>query len=57
MGEYPSAARDAAVTCIPCNAPAVRTVAGTYVCVSCGDEPVLERSGRAGPEPVRPAGG
>lgn len=36
MGRYPRAARGAAVKCISCNAPAVRTVGGSYVCVDCG---------------------
>lgn len=44
MGRYPRAARDAAVKCISCNAPAVRTVGGDYVCVECGHAVVRGQS-------------
>lgn len=40
MGDYPRAVRNATVQCVPCNAPAVQTVEGDYVCVECGARPV-----------------
>jgi DNA-directed RNA polymerase subunit RPC12/RpoP len=40
MSRYPPAARNAAIKCIPCNAPMTKTVEGKYVCVSCGREPI-----------------
>lgn len=40
MGRYPRSARDAALKCIPCNAPVTSTVDGRYVCVSCGKTPL-----------------
>lgn len=43
MGRYPRRVREAAIKCIPCNAPVVRTVSGEYVCVECGVSPVQDR--------------
>lgn len=53
MTTYPEAVQDAAVKCLPCNAPAVRTVSGAYVCVECG-EPKVTATPETGPTP-RPA--
>lgn len=47
MGRYPRAAREAAVKCISCNAPAVGTVSGDYVCVECG-RAVVKKARRRG---------
>ena len=44
MGRYPRRVREAAIKCIPCNAPVVRTVSGEYVCVECGESPLHERA-------------
>lgn len=41
MGSYPRPVRDAAIKCIPCNAPVVRTVDDDFVCVECGVRPVM----------------
>lgn len=35
MTRYPKGVRDAAIKCLPCNAPAVMTIGGDYVCVEC----------------------
>lgn len=40
MNRYPREVRSARIKCIACNAPVVRTVDGTYVCVDCGESPV-----------------
>lgn len=48
MGRYPRAAREAAVKCIGCNAPAVRTVGGEYVCVDCGQSLFESRDSAVG---------
>jgi hypothetical protein len=44
MSRYPRAAREAAIKCIPCNAPVTETVEGEYIPVECGDSPVTTRS-------------
>jgi predicted RNA-binding Zn-ribbon protein involved in translation (DUF1610 family) len=44
MSRYPRAARNAAIKCIPCNAPVTKTADGEYVCVSCGDAPIQDRT-------------
>ncbi|WP_137284383.1 hypothetical protein [Halorussus salinisoli] len=44
MGRYPRQARDARLKCIECNAPVVKTVDGSFACVSCGSEPLSSRS-------------
>ncbi|MFC7082122.1 hypothetical protein [Halorussus caseinilyticus] len=44
MGRYPRKARGAQVKCIECNAPVVKTIDGRFACVSCGSEPLSERS-------------
>lgn len=58
MGRYPRAARGAAVKCIGCNAPAVETVDGDYVCVDCGSSVVsvsLQSRGIGDARPMEPA--
>jgi hypothetical protein len=44
MGRYPRAARNAAIKCIPCNAPVTKTADGEYAPVSCGDAPIRGRT-------------
>jgi predicted RNA-binding Zn-ribbon protein involved in translation (DUF1610 family) len=48
MSRYPRAARNAAIKCIPCNAPVTETADGEYVCVSCGNAPIQGRNGGPG---------
>ena len=40
MGRYPRSARAAAIKCLYCNAPAVKTISEQYVCIECGESPV-----------------
>lgn len=55
MGTYPQPVRDAAIQCVPCNAPAVLTVGGDYVCVECGARPVTSSAGdRRGDRAIEP---
>lgn len=44
MSRYPRAARNAALKCVPCGAPLVRTNDDRYVCVECGNVPIKGRS-------------
>lgn len=44
MTRYPRAARNAALKCVPCGAPLVRTTDDRYVCVECGETPIESRS-------------
>lgn len=41
MSRYPEEARQAVIKCIGCNAPVVKTVEGSFVCVECGESPIL----------------
>lgn len=44
MGRYPRGARAAAMKCIACNAPVVRTIDDEYACVECGGSPIELKS-------------
>ena len=44
MARYPRTARDAALKCLPCNAPVTQTVDGRYVCVKCGESPLKQKT-------------
>lgn len=46
MTRYPRSARSARIKCIACNAPVVETVGNSYVCVDCGNSPVVSRNAR-----------
>jgi len=41
MGRYPRPARNARIKCVDCNAPVVETNDGDYVCIECGDSPLV----------------
>lgn len=49
LGSYPESVRPASIKCIDCNAPAVITQAGDYVCVDCGVT-VIEPTKGGGPQ-------
>ncbi|WP_242401915.1 hypothetical protein [Halorhabdus tiamatea] len=49
LGGYPQSVRPASIKCIACNAPAVLTQDGEYVCVECGESRV-NSIGSAGAE-------
>lgn len=44
MNRYSRQARAASIKCISCNAPVVKTVDSTYVCIECGESPIKPRN-------------
>lgn len=44
MSRYPRPVRNAALKCIPCNAPIVETTDGEYACVDCGTARIRRRT-------------
>jgi Zn finger protein HypA/HybF involved in hydrogenase expression len=38
-------AREARLKCIDCNKPLVRTVAGAFACIECGESPIDVQAG------------